>query len=50
MFRYDLPELDGLDNIHDPEGPLLEAQSLAARYFGARRTWFLINGRYAHNE
>ena len=46
IFRYDLPELDGLDNIHNPEGPLLQALLLAARYFNAHRTWFLVNGRY----
>jgi arginine/lysine/ornithine decarboxylase len=44
MFKYDLPELDGLDNIHNPEGPLLEALVLAAKYFKAYQTWFLVNG------
>ena len=44
MFTYDLPELDGLDCIHSPEGPLKEALSLAAEYFQAERTWFLVNG------
>lgn len=44
IFTYDLPELDGLDNIHCPEGPLLEALQLAATYFKARKTWFLVNG------
>ena len=44
MFSYDLPELDGLDSIHSPEGPLKEAMSLAAEYFQAGKTWFLVNG------
>ena len=43
-FEFDVPELDGLDNIHAPEGPLLEALQMAARHFNAYRTWFLVNG------
>ena len=43
-FYHDLPELDGLDNIHSPEGPLLESLGLAAELYGAQRSWFLVNG------
>jgi hypothetical protein len=39
-----LPEIPGLDNLASPEGPILEAQQLAAAAFGADRTWFLVNG------
>lgn len=41
---FDLPELEELDNLFAPVGPLDEAQRLAADAFGARRTWFLANG------
>jgi len=44
IFKYDLPELDGLDNIHSPEGPLLLSLRLAAELYGAAKTWFLVNG------
>ena len=44
MYHCDLPELEGLDNIHEPTGPLLEAQQLAAKLYNAYRTWFLVNG------
>lgn len=44
IFRADLPELPELDNLLAPEGVILEAQSLAAQAFGAKQTWFLING------
>ena len=44
LFHYDLPELDGLDNIHCPEGPLLAALQLASELYGSKRTWFLVNG------
>lgn len=44
MHLHDLPELDELDNLHSPQGPLKKALELAASLFGAKRTWFLVNG------
>ena len=44
LFRHDLPELPGLDNLLDPEGVIADAQALAAETFHADRTWFLVNG------
>ena len=44
LYYYDLPELDGLDNIHSPDGPLLHALQLASNLYNSYRTWFLING------
>ncbi len=44
VFKADLPELPELDNLFAPEGVILEAQNLAAKTFGAEKTWFLING------
>ncbi|NEO25846.1 MAG: aminotransferase class I/II-fold pyridoxal phosphate-dependent enzyme, partial [Kamptonema sp. SIO4C4] len=43
-FQADLPELPEFDNLFAPEGAILEAQTLAARTFGADSTYFLING------
>ncbi|KAJ9183050.1 hypothetical protein P3X46_006966 [Hevea brasiliensis] len=43
-FIYDLPELPELDNLFSPEGPILEAQKLAAKLFGSHETWFLVGG------
>jgi len=43
-FMYDLPELDGLDNIHAPEGPLLESLQAASKLYDSLRTWYLVNG------
>ena len=42
--RFDLTELASTDDLHDPRGPLLAAQTLAAEAFGAGKTWFLVNG------
>jgi arginine/lysine/ornithine decarboxylase len=44
VFRADLPELPELGNLFPPEGVLKQAQELAAEAFGAKRTWFLVNG------
>lgn len=45
--KLDITEIDGFDNLHQPEGILLEAQQRAARVFGADETFFLINGSTA---
>lgn len=44
VFRHDLPELPGLDNLLDPDGVIASAQALAAETFHADHTWFLVNG------
>jgi len=43
-FHMDLTELPGLDDLHNPTGPIKEAQIRAARLFGADKTFFLVNG------
>ncbi|XP_075672684.1 uncharacterized protein LOC142642234 isoform X2 [Castanea sativa] len=43
-FHHDLPELPELDNLFSPEGPILDAQNLAAKLFGSSETWFLVGG------
>ena len=42
IFQADLPELPELDNLFAPEGVIEAAQILAAKTFGADKTWFLI--------
>lgn len=44
LARFDMTELPGMDNLHYPEGIINEAQLLAARVFGADKTYFLVNG------
>ncbi|MCU0547710.1 MAG: aminotransferase class I/II-fold pyridoxal phosphate-dependent enzyme [Leptolyngbya sp. Prado105] len=43
-LQADLPELPELDNLFAPQGAIAEAQTLAAKTFGAEQTWFLANG------
>lgn len=41
---WDVTELDGLDDLHNPSGVIELAQKKAAGLYGARHTFFLING------
>ena len=48
FYKYDLPEdVEDLDCLCSPEGPILASQELAADAFGAAYTWFLCNGSSA---
>ena len=40
----DITEIDGFDNLHEPEGILAESMEMARGMYGTKRTWFLING------
>lgn len=44
IFSLDLTELPGLDDLHNPSGPILQAQELAAGLYGADYSFFLVNG------
>lgn len=46
----DLTELDGLDDLQNPEGVLKEAQEEAALLFGAKETLFLTGGASLGNQ
>ena len=40
----------GLDSLLEPTGPIKKAQELAARAFGAQRTYFVTNGTSTANK
>jgi len=40
----------GLDSLLQPKGPIKKAQDLAARAFGARKTYFVTNGTSTANK
>jgi len=42
-------EFDNLGTLHPATGPIKEAQELAAKAFGAKRTFFLLNGSTVGN-
>lgn len=48
-LRADLSELSGFDYLHSPAGAVARAQRNAARLFGARESYFLVNGATVGN-
>lgn len=44
LYKMDLTEIPGLDNLNCPNGVIEEAQQYAADVFGAKRTYFCVNG------
>ncbi len=42
--KLDLTEIPGMDDLHKPEGILKEAHELTAAAFGARDSYFVVNG------
>ncbi|MDQ0220923.1 aminotransferase class I/II-fold pyridoxal phosphate-dependent enzyme [Peribacillus cavernae] len=49
LLSLDVTELNGLDDLHAPEGPILEAQRLLADLYKVRESYFLINGSTVGN-
>lgn len=43
-YSIDITEIDDFDNLHDAQGIIKEAQEEAARLYGAKRSFFLVNG------
>ncbi|HSP22524.1 MAG TPA: aminotransferase class I/II-fold pyridoxal phosphate-dependent enzyme [Planococcus sp. (in: firmicutes)] len=48
-LKYDFTELAGLDDLHYPEEAIDEAQKLLAEAYGAKQSFFLVNGSTAGN-
>ncbi|MFZ5944523.1 MAG: aminotransferase class I/II-fold pyridoxal phosphate-dependent enzyme [Bacillota bacterium] len=44
VWKYDLTEIEGLDNLHHPIGCIQEAQTKTALLCGAKSSFFLVNG------
>lgn len=44
VFEMDITEIDGFDNLHQPEEIIAELQERAARLYGADKSYYLVNG------
>ena len=44
LYRIDITEIDGFDNLHQPEGILKALQDKAAALCGAEESFYLVNG------
>lgn len=49
ILTIDLTEISGMDDLHQPQGVIAEAQALAAEAYGAEETRFLVGGSTAGN-
>ena len=47
MYRIDITEIDGFDNLHNPESIIRDAQIRAAQFYHSEETYFLVNGSTA---
>ena len=44
LCGMDITEIDGFDNLHQPEGMLLRLEQVAAKLYGAEESFYLVNG------
>ncbi|MGP4073065.1 aminotransferase class I/II-fold pyridoxal phosphate-dependent enzyme [Piscibacillus sp. B03] len=49
LLPYDLTELSGLDDLHQPEGVIQQAELLATELYKSKHTFFLVNGSTVGN-
>ncbi len=47
LAGLDITEIDGFDNLHQPEGILARLQEKAAEIYGAEESFYLVNGSTA---
>jgi len=49
LLKIDATELSGLDDLHSPEGAILEAEMLLAELYHTTKSFFLVNGSTVGN-
>ncbi|MDN4527421.1 aminotransferase class I/II-fold pyridoxal phosphate-dependent enzyme [Fictibacillus fluitans] len=49
MLPFDVTELTGLDDLHEPAEAIHEAQQLTADFYNVRHSYFLVGGSTAGN-
>lgn len=47
LYRLDITEIDGFDDLHRPESIIRDAQIRAAQFYHSEETHFLVNGSTA---
>ncbi|KYG33274.1 aminotransferase class I/II-fold pyridoxal phosphate-dependent enzyme [Alkalihalobacillus trypoxylicola] len=48
-FPYDMTEIDGLDDLHEPTGAIKEAERLLSDCYGTFQSFFLVGGSTVGN-
>lgn len=49
FIDIDITEVEGVDNLHNAEGIIKESQELLSRFYGSKRSYFLVNGSTSGN-
>ncbi|WP_342507639.1 aminotransferase class I/II-fold pyridoxal phosphate-dependent enzyme [Sporosarcina sp. FSL K6-2383] len=49
VLRYDLTELTGLDDLHEPDGAIAVAQRKLSSFYCSNQSFFLVNGSTVGN-
>jgi arginine/lysine/ornithine decarboxylase len=49
LLKLDATEIAGLDDLHSPEGVILEAERLLAQLYHAKKSFFLVGGSTSGN-
>lgn len=49
LLKLDATELSDLDDLHAPEGPILEAETLLTTLYRVKKSFFLVNGSTSGN-
>ena len=45
-YKIDITEIEGFDDLHHSRGILQKAQMRAARLYGSKKTYYLVNGSF----
>lgn len=49
MFGWDITEIDDFDDLHSPDGMILESMEELREFYGTKKTWYLVNGSSCGN-
>lgn len=49
MIKGDITEVEGVDNLHNPEGIIKASQELLKEAYGSTKSYFLVNGSTCGN-
>ncbi len=49
FIKFDITEVDDVDNLHHPTGIIKEGQEELANYYGSKKSYFLVNGSTSGN-
>lgn len=49
LLKFDMTEVDGLDNFHNAQGIIKEAQCKLKEYYKSKKSYFLVNGSTSGN-